>query len=74
MTESKKNSTRGNSLPVFGSERREARSKTAGWAQDKRGRMHENRGRMRENVYICSEGSRRAVQLAAEGADEREAP
>lgn len=29
---------------------------------------------MRENVYICSEGTRRAVQLAAEGADEREAP
>lgn len=66
MTESKKNSTRGDSLPVFGSERREARSKTAEWAQEKRGRM-------RENVYICSEGSRRAVQLAAERADEREA-
>lgn len=74
MTESKKNSTRRDSLPVFGSERREERSKTAGWAQEKRGRMRENRGRMRENVYICSEGSRRAVQLVAEGADAREAP
>lgn len=67
MTESKKNSTRGDSLPVF-------RVGTAGWAYEKRGRMRENRGRMRENVYICSEGPRRAVQLAAEGTDEREAP
>ena len=75
MTESKKKTQRGAILsPFFGSERREERSKTAGWVHEKRGRTRENRGRMRENVYICSEGPRRAVQLAAEGADEREAP